>query len=87
MLRYSAFFVLVITAAALCPSSFAKNKDKVQKPGAVHLDRDGEKWAGKTLRGMTLEEKIGQLFMIWVRAQFMNVDSPEYAQLRDTMNK
>jgi beta-N-acetylhexosaminidase len=78
-------FLLVIIAAFVCPSAFAK--DKYQQPGAVHLDRDGEKWAEKTLHQMSLEEKIGQLFMIWVRAQFMNVDSPEYAQLRDSMNK
>jgi beta-N-acetylhexosaminidase len=85
MSRHSALLLLVIIAAVLCPSTFAK--DKFQQPGPVHLDRDGEKWAEKTLHGMSLEEKIGQLFMIWVRAQFMNVDSPEYAQLRDTMNK
>ena len=85
MLRTSAFFFLIIIVAVLCPPSIAK--DKYQQPGAVHLDREGEKWAEKALRHMTLEEKIGQLFMIWVRAQFMNVDSPEYAQLRDTMNK
>jgi beta-N-acetylhexosaminidase len=58
-----------------------------QKLAPVHLDRDGEKWAEKTLRKLSLEEKIGQLFMIWVRAQFLNVDSPEYLQLRDTIAK
>lgn len=36
---------------------------------------------------MSVEEKVGQLFMIWTRAQFVNVNSPDYAQLRDTMNK
>jgi beta-N-acetylhexosaminidase len=34
-----------------------------------------------------VEEKVGQLFMIWTRAQFLNANSPDYAQLRDTMNK
>src|SRR5713226_2183575 len=57
------------------------------QPLPVHLDRDGEKWAERTLRKMSVEEKVGQLFMIWTRAQFVNVNSPEYAQLRDTMNK
>ena len=36
---------------------------------------------------LSLEEKIGQLFMIWVRAQFLNVQNPDYLQLRDSMLK
>src|ERR1700751_4357248 len=65
----------------------ASPKEKIIKPGPVHLDREGEKWAEKTLRKLSLEEKVGQLFMIWVRAEFLNVDSPEYLQLRDSMHK
>src|SRR5204863_2883683 len=33
------------------------------------------------------DEKVGQLFMIWCRAGFLNVESPEYLQLRDDMQK
>ena len=68
-------------------STFAFAKDKFQQPGPIHLNRDGEKWAEKTLRKMSSEEKVGQLFMIWVRAEFLNVSSPEYLELRDTMQK
>lgn len=64
--------------------AFSKTK---YQPLPVHLDRDGEKWAEKTLRKMSLEEKVGQLFMIWTRAEFLNAESPDYARLRDTMNK
>jgi beta-N-acetylhexosaminidase len=53
----------------------------------VHLDRQGERWASATLHKMTLSEKIGQMFMVWARVQFLNVDSPEYLQLRDDINK
>jgi beta-N-acetylhexosaminidase len=62
-------------------------KDKYQRAAPLHLDRDGEKWAEKTLRKLSPEEKVGQLFMIWVRAEFLNVANPEYLQLRDTMRK
>lgn len=68
----------------LC-SAFAK--EKPAPPGPLHLDREGEKWAEKTLHKMSLDEKVGQLFMIWVRAEFLNSDSPEYLQLRDTIRK
>lgn len=54
---------------------------------SVHLDRKGEKWASHTLHKMTLEEKIGQMIVVWAKVQFLNVDSPEYLQLRDEMAK
>ena len=38
-------------------------------------------------RKMTVEEKIGQVFMIWCRASFLNVENPEYQQLLDSMQK
>jgi beta-N-acetylhexosaminidase len=68
----------------LC-SSFAK--EKYQQPGPIHLDREGEKWAEKTLHKLSPEEKVGQLFMVWVRAEFLNVDDPEYLRLRDSLAK
>src|SRR5207245_7215291 len=61
--------------------------EKLHKPGTIYYDHVGEKWAEKTLRKLSLEEKIGQLFMIWVRAEFLNMNSPEYLQLRDQMQK
>ena len=82
MNRSWAIFLLLFSFSL---SGFAK--DKYQHAGPIHLDRDGEKWAEKTLRKLSLEEKVGQLFMIWVRAEFLNVDSPEYLQLRDSMRK
>ena len=53
----------------------------------VHLDRNSERWAAATLRKMSLEEKIGQMIMPWARIEFMNVNNPEYLQLREEMRK
>jgi beta-N-acetylhexosaminidase len=78
-------FLLLLAVPLLMANSQAK--EKYLKPGAIHLDRDGEKWAKKTLRKMSTEEKVGQLFMIWARARFVNIDSPDYAQLRDTIQR
>jgi beta-N-acetylhexosaminidase len=83
MLR-QAGFVFVMVSAFVC-SSFAK--DNYQQPTPIHLDRDGEKWAEKTLHKLSVEEKVGQLFMVWVRAGFLNVDSSDYLQLRDSIAK
>jgi beta-N-acetylhexosaminidase len=54
---------------------------------SIHLDRGGEKWAEKTLHQLSLEEKVGQVFMIWTRAEFLNRNNPEYLQLRDSIAK
>ena len=62
-------------------------KDKHLPSSSIQLTREREKWAEKTLRKLTLEEKIGQVFMIWCRAGFLNVESPEYVQMRDAMQK
>ncbi|HKW15938.1 MAG TPA: glycoside hydrolase family 3 N-terminal domain-containing protein [Terriglobales bacterium] len=76
--------LLFLLLSFLTVSAFAKTK---YQPLPMHFDHDGEKWAEKTLRKMSVEEKVGQLFMIWARAEFLNVNSPAYLQLRDEMNK
>lgn len=66
----------------------AKDKnDKVSSPSPIKLDKAGEKWAEKTLKKMSVEEKVGQMFIIWARVTFTNFDSPQYKDLRDTMRK
>ena len=70
----------------------AKDKDKdkeknFQHPGPIHLDKDGEKWVDKTLHKLSPEEKVGQLFMIWTKVQFLNDSDPIWIQLRDTVHR
>src|SRR5208282_1200052 len=89
MLR-NLLLIALLLAAALC---FAKNKDKdksrdrYQQPAPIHLDKAGQKWADKTLRKMSTEEKVGQLFGIKVLAQFLNDADPIFIQLRDNLRK
>jgi beta-N-acetylhexosaminidase len=77
--------LIFFAAAVLVSPSLAK--EKYMKPGPVKLDRGGEKWAQKTLKKMSLEEKVGQLFMVWARAKFLNVNGPEYAQYHEILQK
>jgi beta-N-acetylhexosaminidase len=78
--------IALLLAATLC---FAKDKskDRFLPPGPIHLDKAGRKWADKTLRKMSLEDKVGQLFAIWVRVQFLNDADPIFVQLRDNIRK
>lgn len=76
--------VLVISLA-LSASSFAKEKHL--RPAPIHHTEADTKWAEKTLHKLSLDEKVGQLFMVWCRAGFLNVENPEYLQLLDAMKK
>jgi beta-N-acetylhexosaminidase len=59
-----------------------------QRVGPVHLDHDGEKWAQKTLKKMSLEEKVGQMFMIRLAMpQFVNLKNPEYLNWLDQIQR
>jgi beta-N-acetylhexosaminidase len=83
MIRYLAVAVILLSTLF----SFAKDKDRFQQPGPIRLDKDGKKWVEKTLRKMSPEEKVGQLFMIWTRVTFMNEADPAWIALRDSVRK
>src|SRR5215831_6130208 len=80
MLKNLALIPLFI---ALTLSAFATEKHV--HPAPIRQTDKGNKWAEKTLRKLTVEEKVGQVFMIWCRATFLNMESPEYLQLREAM--
>ena len=85
-MRFSRFLALFLLVASVLPL-VAKDKDKYLKPQPIKLDKDGQKWAEKTLKNMTLEEKVGQMFMVWARVEFHNIDSAEYKRLTDAITK
>ena len=87
MSRASALLPTLLILLLSPASAPASSKDKFQHAAPIHLTQAGDKWAHKTLRHLTLEEKVGQVFMIWCRASFLNVENPEYLQLREAMNK
>ncbi len=82
--------VAMAMALLLCVSAGAAAKERKPKSfesfGPVRLDHEGDKWAQKTLKRMSLEEKIGQMLLVWAKAQFLNVNSPEYLRLRAMMH-
>ena len=86
-------FPLLLAVSLTCLTAEAEDQKRQDNggrdntPRALHLDRRGEKWAAKTLRKLSLEEKIGQMLMVWVPIRFMNVNGPDYLKLRDTIEK
>jgi beta-N-acetylhexosaminidase len=73
-------FLILLAFAGLAMASPA-----LAKKSSADRDPTGVRWADRTLRKMSLEEKVGQLFMVWARVEFMNPKGPDYARLRDEM--
>jgi len=76
----------IILILLLVFPAFAK-EEKFSKAGPVQLTSDGNKWAEKTLKKMSLEEKIGQMIQIRAYADFLNVESDAYRQVSDAIKK
>ena len=73
------FFTLLGTAAL--------TRDKHRAPAPTPPAAAAQNWAESTLRAMSAEEKVGQLFMIRMRVEFLGKESPEYIRLRDSIRK
>jgi beta-N-acetylhexosaminidase len=90
-LRAALVCIFVFGAVGGSASDKDKNMSEVAgrtpHPRPIHLDRAGRKWADRTLRKMSNEEKVGQLFMIWAKVQFMNDADPVWVELRDKVRK
>ena len=59
------------------PPAKAQRKAASKSPAA----RGDEKWVATTLKKMTLEEKLGQLVMVYYWGRFTSTESPEYQDL------
>jgi beta-N-acetylhexosaminidase len=62
-------------------------RDKHRDLPTHHLQRDDQKWAEKTLATLSLEEKVGQLFMVRLRVGPVGVENTEYLRLSASIRK
>ncbi|HZU31536.1 MAG TPA: glycoside hydrolase family 3 N-terminal domain-containing protein [Candidatus Angelobacter sp.] len=62
-------------------------QDHFSKAEPVHIPEDGQRWVQKTLKGLSLEEKVGQMLNVRYFTDFQNFSSTTYQQFRDQMQK
>ena len=70
--------------SAAVPGTDAPSADA---PIADVQDGDREAWVAATLNGMTLEEKVSQLFSSYAYAHFKSEDDPAYRRLVDLVER
>ncbi|MGE5322981.1 MAG: glycoside hydrolase family 3 N-terminal domain-containing protein [Actinomycetota bacterium] len=68
-------------------SVFASAAERYVKPAPVELTKDGRHWAEQTLKKMSLEEKVGQMFGVRYYMNFENFNSDGYQQFRQELQK
>src|SRR5216683_5169147 len=57
-------------------------------PKAAELSSEAQRWVSQTLKSMSLDEKIGQLFAVWAYGAFISTESQDYKELlRDVEEK
>jgi beta-N-acetylhexosaminidase len=62
-------------------------RGKYRGPAIRRLQTDDLGWAKRTLATLSLEEKVGQLFMVRMRVGFSGVRNPEYVRLSGSIRK
>jgi beta-N-acetylhexosaminidase len=72
-------------ACLLTPSLGAA--DRFSKVEPVRITADGQRWVERTLKSLSLEEKVGQMLNVRYFTDFQNFDSAGYQQFRDQMQK
>ena len=90
-MRFSTRFYSTALAGALCLallvtpiSSQPRQTPAVVKSSVYKLEPSNAalKWANEELKGMSLEEKVGQLISVGINATFLNQDSDAYQTLK-----
>src|ERR1700691_857242 len=70
-----AFFLMAITGRT------QKSPRAPDAPTPAELSPEGERWVSQTLKSMSLDEKVGQLFAVWAYGSFLSTESQDYKDL------
>jgi beta-N-acetylhexosaminidase len=76
------FSTIARPGVSAAPRSNSSAADSKVKPYSRKPSNEALKWADKTLKGMSLDEKIGQLISVGINATFLNQDSEAFKALR-----
>ncbi len=77
---------LAVALFSLVGSSDA-TREKYRDFSTHRLQSDDQRWAERTLGTLSIEEKVGQLFMIRLRVGFSGVRNSEYLRLSNSIRK
>src|SRR3954467_15901917 len=78
-------FLLGLCVLLSC--ALAYPKENYQRTEPIHITVEGQRWAERTLKRLTVQEKVGQLFMLRAPTEFFNVANPRGTAMRDRVRQ
>src|SRR5258708_3298600 len=78
---------ILFAFAILSCLCFGRTKVEDDKLANARFTKEGCRWVEQTLKGLSLEEKVGQLLQVRYYADYPSFDSLEYKHLRDQIWK
>jgi beta-N-acetylhexosaminidase len=74
----------LLPLAILLMATTGRTQKSPRAPVALktaELSPESERWVAQTLKSMSLDEKIGQLFAVWAYGSFLSTESQDYKDL------
>jgi len=81
MFKRAAAGLLLLCLAAPLSAKDKPSKHTAKAAGPVELTKEGDSWARKTLKKLSVEEKVGQILSVVAYAEFENTQSPDFTRL------
>ncbi len=81
MRTLSRWLLLLALSLMATTGSTQKTPRAPDAPKPAKLSPEGERWVAQTLKQMSLDEKIGQLFAVWAYGSFLSTESQDYKDL------
>ena len=78
---------LAVILSVVTGSCYAQANAPESTPAAVRLSSEGQKWSEKTLKQVSLEEKVGQMLQLRYYMDYKDFDSGEYKIIREQIQK
>lgn len=85
--RQRTAFQKFVSLAVLSSACFAQGPSGLQALGPVKLTKDRDLWVKQTLKGLTLDEKVGQMLQIRYFGDYEDFDGFAYRHLREELQK
>src|SRR5579862_9877008 len=81
MRTLSRWLLLLALSLMATTGSTQKTPRAPAAPTPAKLSPEAERWVAQTLKSMSLDEKIGQLFAVWAYGSFLSTESQDYKDL------
>src|ERR1700693_5676836 len=81
MRKLSRWLLLLALFSMATTSHTQKSPRSTDAPKPAGLSPESERWVSQTLKSMSLDEKIGQLFAVWAYGSFLSTESQDYKDL------